>query len=78
MHVSLVVLFLSTAGAAAALTWFSRLNPLAQNNEASPLGQYLRGDNYGPENPCCCDWQLCKPVLEKCVKTCGSLYGEDW
>lgn len=80
MHISLttLLLLLLTASTTATPNWPSRPNPFAQKNDVSPLGQYLRGDNWGPENPCCCDWPLCRPALQKCVRTCGSLYGEDW
>lgn len=78
MHISLATFLLYITSTAAALSWLNRLNPIAQRTAVSPLGQYLRGDNWGPENPCCCDWRLCQPALQKCVKTCGSLYGEDW
>lgn len=79
MYIALATLLLLTTSTSAIFTWLNRLNPITQRkNTVSPLSQYLRGDNWGPESPCCCDWQLCRSALQKCVRTCGSLYNEDW
>jgi hypothetical protein len=78
MHISLAVLLFYTTNTTATLTWPSCLNPKVQKPAVAPLGQYVLGDNWGPEDPCCCDWQLCRPAPQNCVKTCGSLYGADW